>query len=359
MKLLVDSQAFMDQLERDLARATRSIAIQTMSFEGDDAGRALARLLIGRRDLERTLVVDRYSLYYLNDRFLPNPWNLVSIPLWKELARTLAAVRDLRRDGVEVRWTNPVGLALRKFLARNHKKSVILDDRVVYFGGMNFCDHNFDWHDVMLRVENEHLGAFLHDDIRATTRGENQSARRDFGDIEILLLDGASNQEGFEPVFRLISAARRSIVVESAYVSFPFFSHLAKARDRGVAVTVVAPERNNKPKVTSYIHWASAEAGVDLRLYPDRMSHIKAMLIDDEALVMGSSNFDFLSVHLYQEVVAIVRNPEVVAQYRREVLDPDLARSVAPTRRYSMAWQSRRARAYDTLGRGLVALTRL
>ena len=79
-----------------------------------------------------------------------------------------------------------------------------------------------------------------------------------------------------------------------------------------------------------YTEWASARAGVTVRLYDGRMSHIKAMLVDGEALVVGSSNFDYLSFYTNQEVLAIVRDPEVIAQYRRDVLDPDLAQSVAP-----------------------------
>ncbi|HOG27990.1 MAG TPA: phosphatidylserine/phosphatidylglycerophosphate/cardiolipin synthase family protein [Vicinamibacterales bacterium] len=359
MRILVDSSAFMDQFERDLAQATRSVAIQAMSFEGDQAGLRLARLLRDRHDLDRTLVINRYSLFYVSDCFLPAPWNAVSASLWRERALTLAAVRELRRHGVTVFWTNPVGLAFRKFIARNHKKSVVIDRRAVYFGGMNFCDHNFDWHDVMLRVEDEELGAFMCEEIQATLRGGNQSIRRDFGGIEILLLDGVGNEEGFEPVFRLICEARRSIVVESAYVTFPFYSHLAQAVRRGIAVTIIAPEHNNKPNMNRYTQWEAARAGIELHLYPGRMNHIKAMLVDDEALIMGSSNFDYLSVHAYQEVVAIVREPAVIEQYRREVLDADLARCVAPTRRFSAAWQSARRAAFGTLGRAAVGLSRL
>lgn len=55
MRILVDSPAFMDQFERDLAQATRSVAIHAMSFEGDQAGLRLARLLRDRHDLDRTL----------------------------------------------------------------------------------------------------------------------------------------------------------------------------------------------------------------------------------------------------------------------------------------------------------------
>jgi cardiolipin synthase len=358
MRLLVDSPAFMDQLECDLGRATRSVCVQTMSFEGDSAGKRLARLLIERTDLERTLIVDRYSLFCLNDRFLPVPWNIVDTSLWREFSQTLTLVRQLRRAGVEVCWTNPVGVLLRKFAGRNHKKQALIDDRIAYFGGINMCDHNFAWHDVMLRVEDERVGAFLREDIRATLRGENLSSRHDFGDIEIALLDGVENPRLNEPILRLIRNARESIVVQSPYLTFPFYAHLAQAVRRGVSVTLIAPGQNNKPKIEAYTQWAAADAGITLRLYSGRMSHIKAMLIDETALVMGSSNFDFLSFHVQQEVLAIVRSRPVIEQYRRDVLEPDLSRSVEPTRTQFPAWQVWRERGFRGGVRVTVAVCR-
>ncbi len=352
MRFLVDSDALMEQLAADVRGARRSVCVQTMSFEGDSAGRRLARLLIGRTDLERTLIVDRYSLFNLNDRLLPTPWNIVKPSLWLELARTLRLIRELRRDGVVVHWTNPVGMLFRKILARNHKKSVLVDDRIAYLGGFNVCGHNFDWHDVMLRVEDEQVGAFLRDDVRATLRGKNLAHRRDFGDIEILMLDGVDNPRLYEPILQLIRDAQESIVVQSAYLTFPVYEHLAQAVRRGVSVTLIAPEQNNKPKMNAYTQWAAAGAGITLRLYPGRMSHLKALLIDETALVMGSSNFDFVSFLSQQEVMAIVRNRHAVREYRDTVVAADLARCVAPTRTFSPAWQSRR----DWALRGAVRL---
>jgi cardiolipin synthase len=208
MGLLIDSPAFMEQFERDVASAERSVCVQTMSFEGDEAGRRLAGALESRPDLERTLIVDRYSLYDVNDRFLPWPPNACSPALWRELAGTLRVTRRLSAGGVTVCWTNPVGLLCRKFVGRNHKKLVLVDDRIAYFGGINVCDHNFGWHDVMLRVEDPELGAFLREDVRATLRGENLPRRARSGDVEILLLDGVRNEELNEPVFALIRDPR-------------------------------------------------------------------------------------------------------------------------------------------------------
>jgi cardiolipin synthase len=359
MKLLIDSPAFMAQLERDLGQATRSICVQTMSFEGDAVGRRLADLLLARPDLERTLIIDRYSLFYLNDRFLPAPWNAVDASLWRERSRTLRLVRQLRRGGVEVCWTNPVGALLRKFVARNHKKSALIDDRIAYIGGVNFSEHNFRWHDLMLRIDDERVGAFLREDIRATLRGENLSDRRDFGEIEVLLLDGVDNARLNQPILQLIHDARASIVLQSAYLSFPFFGHLAEAVRRGVSVTLLAPGQNNKPRLNAYTQWAAASAGITLRLSPGGMSHVKAMLVDDEVLVAGSSNFDFLSYYSQQEVVAIVRSRPEIEQYRRDVLDPDLSCSVAPTRTISPAWEAWRERTARRIFFALHAISRL
>jgi cardiolipin synthase len=339
MKLFIDSPAFMEQFERDVAAANRSVCVQTMSFEGDEAGLRLARVLEGRPDLERTLVIDRYSLYDINDRFLPWPPNLLSLALWRELASTLAIARRLRRGGVRLFWTNPVGFLFRKFVGRNHKKLVLIDDQVAYLGGINVCDHNFRWHDVMLRVDDPELGAFLREDVRATLRGENLPFRARFGDLEIILLDGVRNERLNEPLFELIRNARRSIDIESAYMTYPFYDRLAEAVQRGVRVTLIAPEYNNKRNLDSHTQWACAKAGISLRLYTGRMLHAKTMLVDDEALVMGSSNFDVFSHRIQQELMVIVRNRRLIEDFRRDVWEPDLAQSVVPSRKVVPRWE--------------------
>ena len=358
MQLFVDSPAFIAQLERDVAAAKRSVRAQVMSFEGDEAGKRFAALLLGRPDLERALLIDRYSRFYISDRFLAHPRNALTPALWRERRETLRLVEALSASGVTVGWTNPLGVLFLELAGRNHKKSVVIDDRIIYLGGINVCDHNFAWHDIMLRIEDDRVGAFMARDIRSTQAGRNLSSRGDFGDVEILLLDGESNPALNEPVLALIAGARDSIVVQSAYLMFPFYKYLGAAAARGVAVTVVAPRHNNKPKMTGYTAWASARAGVTVRLYDGPMSHIKALLVDDRALVVGSSNFDYQSFHTNQEVMAIVRRPDVIAAYRRQVLEPDLARSSAPDIAYSNLWQVCWERSLRGTGRVAVPVNR-
>jgi cardiolipin synthase len=128
-------------------------------------------------------------------------------------------------------------------------------------------------------------------------------------------------------VLQLIDGAQSSIFVESPYVTWPFYDHLRDACSRGVAVTIVTPKTNNWSRFADYAKWEATRCGIDLRLSTDGMSHLKAMLIDDRYLIAGSSNFDFLSYHVYEEIVAIITEPQVIADFRRQVLEVDLAKS--------------------------------
>lgn len=61
--------------------------------------------------------------------------------------------------------------------------------------------------------------------------------------------------------------------------------------------------------------------------YPGGMSHMKAMTIDGELLVVGSSNFDFMSYHILEEHVVMTRDPEIVSAYLDRVWRPDTERA--------------------------------
>src|SRR5205807_3059281 len=139
-------------------------------------------------------------------------------------------------SGVAIRFTNPYRLTPRKFLSRNHKKLIVIDDSVAYIGGINFSEHNAAWHDMMLRIDDADAVAFLRADFLSTWQDENQSDRQTFGGLELFTLDGQANRKAFQRVFDLIDAAQESIFVESPYITFPFYERLREATDRGVNV---------------------------------------------------------------------------------------------------------------------------
>jgi cardiolipin synthase len=343
-ELLVGAEAFAHAFEADATAARRRVLVQAMTFEGDSAGLRVADAITASPAGARRVLVDSYTRHVVSDAFVWSPRRLFDRAFADEVRTTAKMFKGLEACGVGVRVTNPPGPLFLGFAARNHKKLVVADD-VAYVGGLNFSDHNFAWRDLMLRIEDAGVAARLADDFDATWRGRPEAWAAAFAGLSLHGLDGRNNREVFAGVMARIAAARRSICVVSPYLTFPFVEVLAGASARGVEVQLITPLANNKRAVRDYLVSAALAAGLDVRLTAE-MEHLKGMLIDDEALILGSSNFDFVSYHAQEELVAIVSDPAVISDFRRLVIDPsvrDAARAQPGVIPASDAARARRA----------------
>ena len=325
LRLLVDSAEFREAVAADLSAARRSAFIQAMTFEGDTAGRDMAGLLLASPAGDRRVLIDAFTRHVLSDRFRWWPRNLVSAEVWREAFATDRMVRGMRRQGAGVRFVNPAGAFFHRFPARNHKKLVVVDGRVAYVGGINFSDHNFAWHDLMLRIEDERTAGFLHADFLATWAGHDCAGSLRLPGLTLHTLDGRQNETVFEEVLDLVAVARQEIFLECPYVTDPFLRELERAARRGVKVRVVTAERHNFPLLREALVHAAARAPLEVRLYPGRMTHVKALLVDGRRLVLGSANFDVWSYHSQQEYLLVAAEPGIIEDFRRRVAEPDLA----------------------------------
>jgi len=324
-ELLVDFGEFWTRLSEDIRAAQQSVFVQTFAFEGDKVGKRLSEALLSSTASDKRILADSFTRVVLSDRFRYSPANLFDDELLHEARETAAMMKRLDAGGVAIRFTNPYGLAPRKLLSRNHKKLIVIDNRVAYFGGINFSEHNAAWHDMMLRVEDESLVRFLREDFLATWIGRDRVAQQQFDGVELFTLDGRTNRDAFQRVLNLIDGARQSIFVESPYITFPFYERLRAATRRGATVKIVTPRQNNWRFFANYARLESARSEIDLRLFKGGMSHLKAMLIDDQYLIAGSSNFDYLSYRIHQELLAVITAPELLTDFRERVMVPDLA----------------------------------
>lgn len=325
IELLVNFSEFWSRLRGDIACARESVFVQTFAFEGDSVGKQLAEALLSSSAPDRRVLADSFTRIVLSDRFRYSPSNILDRELRHEARETLALRSSLESAGVGIRFTNPYGPTPRKLLSRNHKKLIVIDETTAYIGGINFSEHNAAWHDMMLRIDDADAIAFLRGDFLSTWSGEDRVAHHNFRDIELLSLNGRNNRSGFQRVFDLIDGASETIFVESPYITFPFYERLRVAGDRGVQVKVVTPQHNNWSFFRDYARLESARSRIDLRFLKGRMSHLKAMLIDDKCLIAGSSNFDYLSYRIHQETIAIITSQELIADFRARVMIPDSA----------------------------------
>jgi cardiolipin synthase len=179
----------------------------------------------------------------------------------------------------------------------------------------------------MLRIE--HVGAAdrLAADFEASFDGRAQAWSEDFGELRLIGMNGRDNQIAFADVMAEIDRASSEICVVSPYLTYPFLDALQAAAKRGVKVRLITPLANNKPAARDNLLSVAARAGFEAHLTAD-MIHLKGMLIDERTLVLGSSNFDFVSYLAEEELLALVSDRDLIREFRAKVIAPLLAQAL-------------------------------
>ena len=321
--LCVDGEEFQAAVTQDIRGARERVYVQTLSFEGDRAGQSLSDSILSCQAGDRRILADSITEYLINDRFIYSPKSLADKNLRAEVRVTREMVRHLREGGVQVTMADPIGLVLPRLLIRNHKKIILVDDKVAYIGGINFSDHNFAWHDLMVRIESADVVDFLSRDFLDSWNGESKDATASFGDLDLYSVNGQGNESIIEAVGQLIHSAQDRIYIQCPYITPPFFKLLGKASRRGVHVTLVISEVHNRSILKEGIIEACRRENLHARYYRGRMVHTKAMLVDDSALVLGSANFDFSSFGLQAEIMGVFRDPTLIGDFIRRVVQAD------------------------------------
>jgi len=302
---VLTTEDFINDLHHRLASARERIAIQLMTFDGDAAGLAVAEALLAaaERGVAVQLLIDSFALRFVSDQLA------TSHEVSDEYALTLDMYDRLAEGGVNVRFTNPNG-PLRLFsLARNHKKLVIIDD-IAYLGGINISDHNFAWHDFMVRVLDGDIRQALLDDFEAT-----------FAGIRRVSSGPVVTNKALEETFdQMVRGAQHRVIVASPYAvdwRLPQLLERATAPDKQV---IVATENNFRylQLITPYVTHRLVEAGARLFAY-ERFSHAKFVLADDRLLI-GSSNFGRHSFWCNQEIGLVIDDPVFIEAFSKALL---------------------------------------
>ena len=121
----------------------------------------------------------------------------------------------------------------------------------------------------------------------------------------------------------LVHAARERVVITTPYFipDAALLLALRTAGSRGVMVQLIVPQVSDNRLVRlaqqSYYE-ALLEAGVEVHLYRKRFLHSKHLSVDDDVVLIGSSNIDVRSFVLNAEVTLIAYDREVALRLRSE-----------------------------------------
>lgn len=324
--LLADSNAAIDSMVADIDAAKDHVHLAFYIWLPDNNGLKVVAAL--KRAAARK-VTCRAMADGLGSR------TLVASEHWK-------AMRDA---GVHVAAALPIGNPLLRALGgridlRNHRKILVIDNRITYCGSQNCADPEFrikakyaPWVDAMIRFEgpiarqNQHL--FLSDWMAQVNEDASALLRQPLppgepGVTAQVIGTGPTERNSAMPeVFQtLMYAARRELVVTTPYYvpNEAMQSALCASARRGVAVTIIFPARNDSRIVAaasrSYYSDLLA-AGVRIFEYQGGLLHTKSLTLDGEVTLIGSANMDRRSFDLNYENNILFYDPALTAEVRR------------------------------------------
>jgi cardiolipin synthase len=208
---------------------------------------------------------------------------------------------------------------------RNHRKIVVIDDRITYCGSQNCADPEFrvkakyaPWVDAMMRFEGPvaRQNQFLFASDWMTYVDENLDDLLSKA-LPLPIPGGIPAQViGTGPTVRysampevfesLMFAARREIIVTTPYYvpDESLQNALCTTAYRGVDTTIVFPARNDSKFVGPASRSYYAElltAGVKIYEYVGGLLHTKSLTLDGEVTLIGSANMDRRSFELNYE----------------------------------------------------------
>jgi cardiolipin synthase len=307
---LIDGQATFDAIFAAIDAAQRYVLVQFFIVHDDEIGRAFRDRLMAAA--ARGVQV-RFMADAIGSKSLPGAW-----------------LDRLRRAGVAVADPANGRRPRQRFQInyRNHRKTVIVDGRVGFTGGLNVGDEYMGrdptfgpWRDTHLELrgpvvsqlqliflEDWHWaeGALIFDELDWNPPVDEADA------TALLVATGPADrmETGALFFFAAIAAARERVWIASPYCvpDADILTALKHAALAGRDVRLLVPDM-----IDHHIPWLAAfayfdelrEAGVQIWRYQRGFMHQKVVLVDSDFAAIGTTNLDNRSFRLNFEAMVV------------------------------------------------------
>lgn len=342
-------------LKKDLQEARESILLQYYIFHDDKIGEEIADILIekARAGVEVKVMYDHVGSFSVRNRFFKrmkqagvdtHPFFKVTFPQFAN----------------RVNW-------------RNHRKLVIIDGKIGYIGGMNIADryvkgvgNEHAWRDTHFRVEGDIVESLLYSFVVDWNFMKSKSpmvyrkpAQVEFRNNVGMQLVTSGPMGEWDNValcfLKAITSATKRI-----YIQTPYFlptdglkNALQAAALAKIDVRIMIPSRSDS-RLVGYASFSfiteCLKAGIKVYLYNPGMIHSKCIIIDDNLVTAGSTNFDFRSFENNFESNLIIYDEDFNSRMR-EIFFQDMSHC---TKQSLAQWRKR-----PLLQRGLESVMRL
>ena len=324
-------QNAIDAIYDDIKKAEKTINIEYFSIINDRIGKEFRNILLEAqlKGVQVRLIYDAVGCWTLSSRFF----------------------KKLQKAGAIVVPFMPVTLPIlsSKLNYRNHRKIIVIDNKLAYLGGVNFGKKYYSlkkkfgfWRDTHLKIKGEAVNSiqksFLLDWSYLT---DEELDYEDFivkQEIENelplqIVTSGADSswQNIMLTYFSLLNLANDYIYISSPYLVLEesMITALKTAALSGIDVRIVLPSFFDHLIVylgSKSYYEELLSAGVKIYEYEKGFIHSKVILVDDKYTSIGTANMDIRSFKQNFEINAMIYSKEF-CQKIREQFEQDFAYS--------------------------------
>lgn len=297
--VFVSGKEKFDSLKKDLLSAKKFINLEYYIFENDKIGTEISEILMkkARSGVTVRVIYDHVGSFTVKSRFFKKmrEAGILIFPFFKVSFPQL---------GTRLNW-------------RNHRKLCVIDGTIGYLGGMNIADRYIDggkkfasWRDTHVRVEGTVVSALqyafavdwhfmgqplIEEEFNADNNTDSNIS------VQMLTSGPTSQWSNISYMFhKAICSARRRIYIQTPYFlpTDSLLKGLITAALSGVDVRVLIPRKSDSHLLdnasASYIS-ECLRSGIKIYFYEAGMLHSKLIIVDDDFVTIGSTNFDFRS----------------------------------------------------------------
>lgn len=323
LKYYIEGDLLYADMLKAIDKATMSINIESYIFANDEVGNNFIQLLLKKhtQGVSIKILIDSVgSSRFKNFKFF----------------------KILSKYGIQLKWFNPWSWREPlKFNRRNHRKLMIIDQKICFLGGFNLHKDSSKkyygkerWKDSHISFEGE-LTQQLSQQFSLIWKGKPKNLH------SIKSLDGLTNvlpnsSRKCRKLLRckFLSAINNS--KKSIWITTPYFvpdSHilksLVKRAQQGVKISLLIPKYSNHALLKYAAYWyyqKLIKAGIKIYEFSNRMLHSKTLIVDNDLAIIGSANMDYRSFFINHEIMLFSQQEDLLS-YLEEDFDVNITLS--------------------------------
>ncbi|USD24528.1 cardiolipin synthase [Flagellimonas marinaquae] len=254
-------------------------------------------------------------------------------------------LKKLKGIGVETAQFLPFkfGRFLSSLNYRNHRKIIVIDNKIGFTGGINISDKYLKgdpalgkWHDTHLKIEGEAVDflnrTFVTDWFLASAKKVDLNTLKIYRtqkkctSLQIVPSSPDDDFDVMEQVyFSIINSAEKYLYIVNPYIipNHAILQALITAALSGVDVKILMSSSTDIKLVDwcvrAYFE-SYLKAGIKIYLYEEGFLHSKVMLCDDEIASIGTANLDNRSLQQNYEAQVFVYDNELCRKMKSDFL---------------------------------------